>query len=174
MFCNKTCGWPDWNRGPQVSEVTTKPTEPQPLPPFWTKWPLWSRLLASEVLFRFQWYVIRIYFIFSNNSIWLERTFVAFVTFGKVWLNFLFCQRLSRMCNDEKIKNIFLSPSKVYFWMGQPRPLFRWILFFSNTNFTEKTVGFSGIWTWIVRVEGEHTDHLTTSAAPKVNISSQQ
>ena len=29
--------------------------------------------------------------------------------------------------------------------------------------FAEKTVGFSGIRTWIIRVEGEHTDHLTTT-----------
>ena len=35
--------------------------------------------------------------------------------------------------------------------------------FFSNTNGTEKTVGFSGIRTKIVGVEGEHADHLTTT-----------
>ena len=34
---------------------------------------------------------------------------------------------------------------------------------FPNTNFTEKTIGFSGIRTRIVRVEGEHADHLTTT-----------
>ena len=33
---------------------------------------------------------------------------------------------------------------------------------FSNTNFTEKLVGFSRIQTRIVRVEGKHADHLTT------------
>ena len=36
-------------------------------------------------------------------------------------------------------------------------------LFFSNTNFTEKTVGVSWIRTRIVGVEGEHADHLTTT-----------
>ena len=40
--------------------------------------------------------------------------------------------------------------------------LFLFFSFFSNTNFTEKTVGFSGI-----REEGEHADHLTTTTAPK-------
>ena len=39
--------------------------------------------------------------------------------------------------------------------------------FFSYTNFTEKTVGFSGIRTRIVRVEGKHADHLTTTTARK-------
>ena len=41
-------------------------------------------------------------------------------------------------------------------------------LFFSNpNNFTEKNgVGFSGIWTRIVEVEGEYADHLTTTTAP--------
>ena len=37
--------------------------------------------------------------------------------------------------------------------------------FFSNTNFTEKTVGFSGIQTRIVGVEGDHAEHLTTTTA---------
>ena len=34
---------------------------------------------------------------------------------------------------------------------------------FSNTNFTEKTVGFSRIRTRVVGVEGEYADHLTTT-----------
>ena len=37
--------------------------------------------------------------------------------------------------------------------------------YFSNTNFTEKTVGFSGIRTRIVGVVGKHPDHLTTTTA---------
>ena len=37
--------------------------------------------------------------------------------------------------------------------------------FFSNTKFTEKPVSFSEIRTRIVRVEGEQTDHLTTTTA---------
>ena len=36
-------------------------------------------------------------------------------------------------------------------------------IFFSNTNLTEKAVGFCGIQTQIVGVAVEHTDHLTTS-----------
>ena len=42
--------------------------------------------------------------------------------------------------------------------LGQPRPLF--VLF--KYNFAEKMFG---IWTWIVRLEGEHPDHLTTTTA---------
>ena len=49
--------------------------------------------------------------------------------------------------------------------MGQPRPLLRLFSFFSNTNFTEKTVDVCGIRTQIVGVEGEHADHLTTTTA---------
>ena len=37
--------------------------------------------------------------------------------------------------------------------------------FFSNTHFTQKTVGFIGIRTRIVRVEGEHAYHLTTNTS---------
>ena len=49
--------------------------------------------------------------------------------------------------------------------MGQPRPLFCLFLIFSNTKFTEKTAGIRGIRTWIIGVEGEHADHLTTTTA---------
>ena len=54
--------------------------------------------------------------------------------------------------------------------MGQPQILFCSFSFVSNTNFTEKTVGFSRIQTWIVRVEVEHADHLTTTTALQVLI----
>ena len=37
--------------------------------------------------------------------------------------------------------------------------LFLFIIVLSNTNFTEKTLGFSVIQTWIVGVEGKLTDH---------------
>ena len=40
---------------------------------------------------------------------------------------------------------------------------------FQTQNFTEKTVGVCGIRTRIVRVEGEHADHLTTTVI-KLNI----
>ena len=46
--------------------------------------------------------------------------------------------------------------------MGQLRPRF---LFFSITNFTEKSVDLSWIRTRIVGVEGEHADNLTTIKA---------
>ena len=49
--------------------------------------------------------------------------------------------------------------------MDKPRPLFCLFLFFSNTNFTEKTVHFCTIRTLIVGVEGKHADHLTTTTA---------
>ena len=42
--------------------------------------------------------------------------------------------------------------------------LFCLILFFSNTNITERIVGFSGIGTRIVG-EGKQADHLTTTTA---------
>ena len=54
--------------------------------------------------------------------------------------------------------------------MRQPGPLLRLVLFFSSTNFTEKTVGISGIQTWIGGVEGERADHLTTTTALVVNF----
>ena len=43
--------------------------------------------------------------------------------------------------------------------MGQPRPLYCLFSFFSNTNYTEKTVGLSGIQTRIVGIEGDHAYH---------------
>ena len=52
--------------------------------------------------------------------------------------------------------------------MGRPCPHFVYFLFFLNTNFTEKSCGFSGIRTRIVRVEGEHADHLTNTTAQKI------
>ena len=42
--------------------------------------------------------------------------------------------------------------------------------FFSNTNFIEKTIGFSRIQTWIVGAEGEHADHSTTTTALVFNM----
>ena len=52
--------------------------------------------------------------------------------------------------------------------MGQPRPHFCLFSFFSNTNFTETTVGFSGIRTRIIGVEGKHADHLATTTSSHV------
>ena len=47
--------------------------------------------------------------------------------------------------------------------MGKSQPLFWIFLIFSKTHYTEKTVGFSGIRTRIVGVEGDQGDHLTTT-----------
>ena len=44
-------------------------------------------------------------------------------------------------------------------WANSGLFLFIFVLF--KHNFTEKTVGFSGIRTRIASVEGEHVDHLT-------------
>ena len=38
-------------------------------------------------------------------------------------------------------------------------------MFFTNTTFQKKLVGFSEIRTRIVGVEGKHADHLTTTTA---------
>ena len=49
-------------------------------------------------------------------------------------------------------------------WANPGLFLFIFVLFKHNT--IEKTLGFSGIRTRIVGVEGEHADHLTTTTAP--------
>ena len=46
-----------------------------------------------------------------------------------------------------------------------PASFFWFISYFSNANFTVKTVGVSGIRTRIVRIEGNHADHLTNTTA---------
>ena len=46
--------------------------------------------------------------------------------------------------------------------MGLPRPLF--VHLWSFQILQKKTVGVSGIWTWIVEVVDKHVDHLTTMA----------
>ena len=51
------------------------------------------------------------------------------------------------------------------FKSGPTPTSFCWFSLFLNAKFTEKTVGFSGIRTQIVAVEGEHADHLTTTTA---------
>ena len=49
--------------------------------------------------------------------------------------------------------------------MGQPRPLFVYFKYYKTQILQKKTEGFSRIRTRIVRVEGDHADHLTTTAA---------
>ena len=53
-------------------------------------------------------------------------------------------------------------------WANPGLFLFIFVLF--KHKLYKKTVGFSGIQTRIVRVEGEHADHLTTTAAHKSQI----
>ena len=50
-------------------------------------------------------------------------------------------------------------------WANPGLFLFIFVLF--KHNIIEKTLGFSGIRIWIVGVEGEHADHLTTTTAHK-------
>ena len=49
--------------------------------------------------------------------------------------------------------------------MSQPWPLFVYFHPFQTQIIQEKTVGFSGIQTRIVGVEGKHAEHLTTTTA---------
>ena len=51
------------------------------------------------------------------------------------------------------------------FLNGRTMASFCLFLLFSSTKLTEKTVGFSGIQTQIVTVEGEHADQLTITTA---------
>ena len=58
-------------------------------------------------------------------------------------------------------------------WEGVPIPwnffavpTLQMVLYIFKQFCRTKTVDCSGIWTWIVGVEGEHTYHLTTTTAP--------
>ena len=50
-------------------------------------------------------------------------------------------------------------------FLNGPTQTFFYFLLFKHKFLQKKTVGFSGIRTRIVRVEGEHSDHLTTTTA---------
>ena len=66
-------------------------------------------------------------------------------------------------CGDScKGFNVFFFLKK---WADPGLFLFIFVLF--KHNYSEKIVGFSGIRTRIVGVEGEHADHLTTTTAQK-------
>ena len=54
--------------------------------------------------------------------------------------------------------------------MGQPWPLFVGFRSFQKGILQKKTVGFNGFRTWIVGVEGKHTDHLTTTSLAPIQI----
>ena len=53
-------------------------------------------------------------------------------------------------------------------WTNPGIFLFIFVLF--KHKFYKKTVGYSGIQTWIVAVEGKHADHSTTTTAPLICI----
>ena len=46
--------------------------------------------------------------------------------------------------------------------------MFIFVLFKLRSH--KKTVDYSGIQTWIFGIEGEHTDHLTTTTAPILDV----
>ena len=54
--------------------------------------------------------------------------------------------------------------------MGQPRPVFVYFRSFQTKILQKKALGFSGIRTRIVGVEGEHADHLTTTTAQNIHF----
>ena len=70
-----------------------------------------------------------------------------------------FCKGVKIYCFSSEIIFEFFKK-----W-ANPAASFRLFSFFSNTNFTDKIVDFSRIWTQIVGVKGEHSDHLITATA---------
>ena len=60
----------------------------------------------------------------------------------------------------------------MFYKSGSTKASFCLFLFFSNTLLQKKTIGFSGIQTRIIGVEGEHADHLTTITALKTQTMS--
>ena len=52
--------------------------------------------------------------------------------------------------------------------MGQPLPLFVYFRSFQTKILQKKTVGFSGIQTWTVGVEGKNADHFTTTTTAQI------
>ena len=56
------------------------------------------------------------------------------------------------------------------FLNGRTTASFCLFLLFSSTKLTEKTVGFSGIQTQIVTVEGEHADHKATTSTAYIIV----
>ena len=68
------------------------------------------------------------------------------------------------MAKSQVIEKIRGYAQTIIFKWANPGLLFLFPSFQAQI-FTEKNVGFSGIRTRIVRVEGEHSDHLTTTTA---------
>ena len=53
------------------------------------------------------------------------------------------------------------TPGRKWFLKTMPRP----DLFLPIFAFSQHSIDFNVIWTWIVGVEGEHADHSTTTTA---------
>ena len=63
--------------------------------------------------------------------------------------------------------NVSVSRDNLFFKWANPSLFFCYIfVLIKRTNFTEKTVGLSRTKIRIVRVEGKHAGHLTTTTAP--------
>ena len=67
----------------------------------------------------------------------------------------------------QKKDRIFLNQTLISLFKNGPTPASFFVYFcsFQTQNLQKKTVGFSGIRTRIVRVEGKHADHQTTTTA---------
>ena len=99
---------------------------------------------------------LRIIFYFNEISIQRKRT--------KKWPN----DRDGLITNDhEKRKDSSVTSGQSFSkWANRGLSLFIFVLF-KHKHYI-KTVDVSGIGTWIVAVEGEHADHLTTTMPPPV------
>ena len=86
-------------------------------------------------------------------------------TFCRRFITFeIFFSNYNRRLFVDLIEN---ANKRVFLKNGPTPSTFCLFSFFSNKNFTEKTVGFSGIQTRIIREVGEHADYLTITTAPK-------
>ena len=67
---------------------------------------------------------------------------------------------------DVKLANMLTSLNNIFFKKNEPTPAFFVSFRSSQTQILlKKIVGFSGIQTWTVAVEGGHADHLTPTTA---------
>ena len=96
----------------------------------------------------------------EKQNILVKKTalWIACATFGTIWGTFYF------IIWQHWLVKVKIAIVKWVFTRVKPG-LFLYILVLFKHKFYIKTVGFSGIWTLIDRVEGEHTDHLTTTTA---------
>ena len=64
-----------------------------------------------------------------------------------------------------KISDVEKTLIRVQNYMGHPRPLLVYFRSFQTQIQQKKSVDVSGIQTRIVRAEGKHADHMTTTTA---------